>query len=101
MTAHDSRNRREAQAATGEFRGEERIENTRLRRLVHAAAVIAHFEADVVAGRKIVAPAGIIDTAKAGADDHRAGPIANRLGGVDYQVHDDLLDLAGIGLDGR
>jgi hypothetical protein len=44
--------------AAGEFRREKRVEDLRLHRVIHAAAVIADFEANVDARRRRVADIG-------------------------------------------
>ena len=44
----DARDRCQAQPSPGEFCGEERFENSALRRLIHAAARIPHLEIDAI-----------------------------------------------------
>ena len=85
---------------------EEGVEEPLLGLGVHAAAGVGHFEVDEVAGRRLLGDAaggqgGLVAVHRARAQGDRSRPVAQGLGGVGDQVHDDLLHLAGVGLDRR
>ncbi len=72
VPAHDAENGGEAEAAAGELRREERLEDAIDGARVHARAVVAHLEGDVAAGRERL-PARLPQRSVAGADVARAG----------------------------
>src|SRR5262249_26078831 len=80
VRADDSGNGREAQAASGEFGSEKRIENLALRIRFHAAAGVSDFQVN----RALVEPRSDRDGSRIFADG---------LGGIADQVEDDLLQL--------
>jgi hypothetical protein len=102
--SHDSVDRSEPEAAPRELRREERIEHFRDRRLVHPAAGVAHFERNVATGLHVARRgehrrASDVDIFDPRRHVDGAEVIADRFGAVDDEVHHDLLNLRGIGLD--
>src|SRR6266436_1944913 len=91
----------ETRALAGLLRREERLEEVREGIRVHAGAAVADFEQDVGPGgrargarqRRRFAGADV-----GGADD-QPPTVRHGIAGIDGQVHDDLLDLARVGLD--
>jgi hypothetical protein len=90
VRANDTHHRSQSQAASGELGSEERIEDARPGRLVHADAGVLHLQNHLELG---------IGLARQCADGYGAGRLADGFSAVDGQVHHDLLDLGGIGLD--
>ena len=107
VSAHDTQHRGQPQPAPGELGREERLEDAVHRRGIHARAVVRHLERDVAAGgERLAARApqrGVFgrDVADAGRDRHRSTTLADRLGRVDDQVHQHLLQLAHVGVHRR
>ena len=102
---NDSQDGGEAQSASGELRGVERIEDARARLGIDAATVVAHFQSDVGAlgesvTQKRLREGGAIRLDGAGADDDSPGVFAEGLGCVGDQAHGHLAQLGRIGLDG-
>ena len=107
VTAHDTEDRGEAEAAPGELRREERLEDPVHGLRVHPRPVVAHLEEHVAARREWL-PArppqrlvgrGHVPRPRGHGDG--PAPLADRLGAVDDQVHQHLLDLAHVGVDER
>ena len=73
----------------------------RLRVGVHARARVADLEHHVGAGRRRAAARRWRDFAclHVGGADHEPSPVGHGVAGIDGQVHDHLLDLAGVCLD--
>ncbi len=105
MPPHHAHHRGQTQTPAGELGGEERIENARQRLGVHPATRIAHLKRDVFAGRHAIRRNHLVDITladlfQARDDPNRFGlPFLDGLGGVDDQIHDELLDLSGIAFD--
>ena len=95
-----------AQPAACEFRGKKRIENPGPGFFVHPLACVRDFERKVSSrlergeaeGAAHVVVVNLFDGC---ADADGTGAVAARLGRIDHQVHENLLQLRGIGLDGR
>ena len=74
---------------------------------VHSTTGVPYLERDVFAGhrpirRNHLVNVGLADLFKAGDDPNCFGPsFLHGLGGVDDQVHDELLELSGIAFDCR
>ena len=67
---------------------------------VHAHAGVADGQHDIVAGFTGGMEAGVVVVElDVGGLDGQFAAVGHGIAGVDGQVHDDLLDLAGIGLD--
>ena len=92
MAAHDAVHGSQSQAAASELGSEEWVENMFFDVLVHAATGIMHFQANVHA-------VPVRDPAHTRSDLNKTGFIADRLSGIDNQVHHQLLHLARIRLD--
>ena len=102
VAAEDSEHGREAQAPPCELGGEEGIEDLLQHFRAHATARVAHFQTHVGArpqgqrGQEAVG-VGAVDLLHSRADgDQAAGLLANGLGGIGHQVHDQLLHLGGV-----
>jgi hypothetical protein len=102
VAAHNAEHGGEAEPAPGEFGREKWLENAAERFRGHAATGVADFEKDVLAfrqsgigrpGRKLVG----VDISAAGSQRDDAGLGADRVGGIDHEVHHDLADLRGVG----
>ncbi len=80
--------------------GVEGLEDVGLGIGVHAHAGVADGEHDVVAGLHRGMEAGVVGVeGDVGGLDGQLPAVRHGIAGVDRQVHDDLLDLSGIGLD--
>jgi len=106
MGAHNANHGGQAQSPSGEFGGEEGVENLGLGFGTHTASRIPNLQVHVGAGRQVVVEvgggeAGEIGIQHAGGDPDDAAVIADGFGGVGDQIHDDLADLGGIGFDRR
>ena len=105
MAAHDAGHGRKAQSAPGEFRRKERIEDPGPGGFVHAAAGVAHFQADVFPraqrGRFGVESEYRRPHPRAGPHRNQALVAADRFGRIEHQIHEHLLQLAAIGFDRR
>ncbi len=105
MAADDAKDGGESEAAAGELGGEEGVEDAGDGFGAHAGAVVGDLEIDVVAGGKFGgevggAEEGGVGVLKAGGDVDVARAVADGVGGVDDEVHQDLLHLGGVGADG-
>ncbi len=100
---HDAVHGREAEARTfAEFLGgEERLEQPRLCGPIDADACVGHGEHHVAARlhRPVLPRVRGVEIHAGGLDGESAAP-GHGVAGVDHQVHDDLLELPGIGPDG-
>src|SRR5207247_169298 len=104
MPLHNPERGRQSQAAPRELGGEERIENLRDRRVIHSGAIVLHFEHDVFSrldftGRREAGEERFIETLDGCSYRHSAWSIADRLGGINYQVHRELLHLRHVRYD--
>jgi len=80
--------------------GEERLEDAQLGFVVHADAVIADGEHDVVAGgERRVGAREVFVKGDVGGLDGELTALRHGVAGVHGDVHDDLVDLARIGAD--
>ena len=105
MPTHDTGHRRQAKPPAGELGGKKRIEYLGARLRVHAATVIGHRERHVTAGREGPANPEIghrtfFHAGRGRRYGHPAALGTSGLRGVDHQIHDDLLDLGRVGLNG-
>src|SRR5215469_3678469 len=106
-TAHDALNGGQTKAATRKLGGEKGIEDARLDAFFHAAPVVCDFQADKVAGldverRGVRARCFRRHLANAGGDLNAAiGMGRYGFAGIDYQIHENLLDLGRSGFDGQ
>ena len=85
----------------GSFRGEERLEDLRLRFCIHAQTSVTngqHHELTGFHGR-MHAGIAVVERDVAGFDGELAA-LGHGISRVDREIHDDLPDLAGIGLHG-
>ena len=106
VTAHNAEHGGETEAAAGEFRREEGVEDFREDVGGHATTGVAHLEKDILAlgepGPSGAAVKGrVIGVHEAGGHDDFAAAITGGVGGVEDQVHHDLAELSGVGQDGR
>src|SRR5437867_656774 len=105
MGAHDSPDRRQSETAASEFCREKRIEDAFNNAFIDAATVIANLQKNVLAWFDF--GNGALDLFRikilyARAHYNSAMLVhSNRFGSVDHEVHDDLLNLAGVRLNGR
>jgi len=81
----------------GRFRGEERLEDVRLRAGVHSSTRVRHGEHDVAAGLggRVGLQVSLVHV-HVGRFDGQPATSGHRVARVDRQVHDDLLELAGV-----
>ena len=106
MAAKDAEHRGEAEAATGELGGEERVEDAGLGHGLEAAAGVTDREAHVATGAQVLAEIGAREQGAVG-HEHRGlhgdepGLLAERVAGVGDQVHHHLTDLRRVALDVR
>lgn len=98
MSVHDAEHRCEAQAASGEFRGKKRLEDSGHHVRRHAAAGVRGFEQDARSAGEILCQmrlgkpcAGGLEKRRAHAD--RAGLFPGRFDRVDDEVHHHLTQL--------
>jgi hypothetical protein len=106
VRAEDPQHGREPEPATGELRGEERLEDPSLRGGVHADAGVRDLQAHVVAGDELVVEEGLGEVAAIGVDEargerHDAAPLPDRVGRVGDEVHHHLSQLRGVALHRR
>jgi hypothetical protein len=106
VPAHDAKHGGQAQAAPGEFGGEERVEDPIQGGLVHAMAGVRDFHVDKVPWHHpIGAKAAFEVVGLAVGQTHRdrddPAALADGLGRVDNQVHNNLPQLRRIGIDRR
>ena len=104
VTVHNPQHRRKPQAPAHHLRGEEGIEDLASGVLVHPAPVVRYLQRDAGAlGEFRIVPAGLLAAhfADCGRDPDGAHFLAGGLRAVDRQIHDQLLHLAGVGIDGR
>ena len=102
MAAHDAEDCGEAETAPGKFCGEERVENPLHHLGRHPAALVRDIHVNVFAGGQIGremrgGKIGAIGVHDAGAHADDPAPVAERLGGVEDEVHDDLPHLRAVG----
>ena len=101
---HDSVNGRQAEAAALALflRGEERLEDARSRRLIHAFAGVRHGDHDVVAGNDagVIHGVGVVEIHGRGFE-HQTAAVRHRVAAVHRQAHQHLLDRHRIHLDRR
>ena len=100
----DAENDGESEPPPGGLRREERIEYLLLRFLIHSASRIGYFEKYVSAFRQTLAMNHSVQTRtialhRAGGYRNHAAFLPERLGSVDDEVHDDLLDLGSVRFD--
>ena len=92
----------EAGALTDILGGEKRLIYMREDRGVHAPAVVGDGKTEEVSAAGIGMPAPVVfgerDSSQANADGARAG---DRIAGVDDEIHDNLLEIGGIGENAR
>ena len=105
VAVDDAQHRRQAQTASLELRGEERLEKAFPRIGIHAAADVRNFEIDVFAGRQILLQIGGLQVGfdgelESGGQGDPASLVAHGLGGVGHQIHDHLADLGRVDLHG-
>ena len=99
VPADDAEHRRQAQPAAGELGGEEGVEDPRPGLGVHAAAGVRDLEADVAPGREASSARAARPRSRSQRRTRRRwteispARVADRLGGVDDQVHHHLPDL--------
>src|SRR5438105_5029314 len=105
MGADDSPDRRQSETAASEFCREKRIEDAFNNAFIHAATVITNLQKNVLAWFDFGNDALDLFRIKilyAGVHHNSAMLVhSNRFGSVDHQIHDDLLNLAGVRLNGR
>ncbi len=104
VTSHDAEDGGQAEAATGEFRREERVEDAGKRGRVHACAGVCNLDEDVLAGSEVgLEVFGAQQFARradrAGPDGDDALAAGDSVRGVDDEVHDDLAELCGVRFD--
>src|SRR5947209_532000 len=106
VTAHDAFGGGEAEAAPGELGGEEGIEDALQGFGAHADSVVLHFDEDVVSrtdlahGTKL-GEIGFREALRPGGDGDAAGlVIRDGFGSIDDEIHDELLELRSVTLDG-
>ena len=91
----------EAGALVVRLRREERLEDARLDRLAHAGARVAHREHHVLAGHHVGGLARVfVVEHHVRRLDHEPAAGGHRVAGVDDEVHQHLLELAAVHLDG-
>jgi hypothetical protein len=103
MALDDPEHGRQAETVARDFRREERVEESRAYRVVHAAAVVFDLDAGVPTLGEIrlharVAQQSIVHVDRSRPHRHPTRPI-DRLGGVRREVQDDLTRLRRIDLD--
>jgi len=104
MPSHDALYSSEPQVSSGELGGEEWIKDAGYRCLLHPGAGVADFESDVDSGGRALAgrDAQIISALMAQRRGDGNGAMllrGNGLRGVYGQVHDQLLQLTGVGVN--
>ena len=88
----------------GEVRGEEGIEDAGQDGGIDTGARVGDLEGDVgswsqIVFKELLVQAGFVKLFRRGADSDGAGLVADGLDGVEDEVRDELLDLAGIGCE--
>src|SRR5436190_4423380 len=105
MGADDSPDRRQSETAPSEFCREKRIEDAFYNAFIHAATVIANLQKNVLARFDFGNRALDLFRIKIlyARVHHNSAMLvhSNRFSSVDHEVHDDLLNLAGVRLNGR
>src|ERR1700674_1744624 len=98
---HDAIHHGKAEAsALSTFGGEERLEDARLGFVVHANAGVADGKHDVVArGERRVSTSEVLVEGDVGSLDGELAALRDGIARINGKVHDDLVDLAGIGAD--
>src|SRR6185295_16567562 len=84
-------------------RGEKRIEDLAQRGVIHSHAIIVNVYSDVVAGGDLGGAESSqvlrIDFLRPGKNENRSLAVfGNGFGGVDHQIHDQLLELSNVGV---
>src|SRR3954467_9882194 len=104
MAAHDALGRREPEPTPGGLGGEERVEDLEDGLLHHAAAGVRHLEIDVFALGQVLAELEVaqvraIEPDEPGRDTDHTALLADRLGAVEHEVHDQLTELGWVALN--
>src|SRR6202140_1038654 len=81
------------------FGSEERFENSALRFAIHADASIGHRQHHVISPRQRGRTAGTRRFGDVRGFQCKLSALRHGIAGVDHEIHDDLLDLSGIGAD--